>query len=120
MRQPAVSRSSRWASAGFRGRPKRSASKSSSRLAPPLGPRCTATPAGLSRTSVAVEQPRSCFFGRHGDIGYREEPRPQRAGEKDDVLSEDAEKTAKPSLMRRWFGGRGAAPPQPAAPEQAP
>ena len=70
--------------------------------------------------SVAVEQPRSCFFGRHGDIGYREEPRPQRAGDKDDVLSEDAEKTAKPSLMRRWFGGRGAAPPQPAAPEQAP
>src|SRR5262249_60581422 len=37
-RQPEVSRSRRWASAGGRGRPKRSAPKWSSRLSPPFGP----------------------------------------------------------------------------------
>ncbi len=53
---------------------------------------------------------------------------PARIGRrrKDEVLNEDAEKEAKPGLIRRWFGGAGAAAPTeagaPAAPkpEQAP
>src|SRR6266566_2336562 len=52
-RQPEVSLSSRWASTGGRGKPKRSASKDDSRLAPPFGPRCTGSPAGLSITSIS-------------------------------------------------------------------
>src|SRR5271163_2150160 len=51
-RQPAVSRSRRWVSAGACGRPKRSSSKPLSRLGPPPGPGWTATPAGLSMTRI--------------------------------------------------------------------
>src|SRR3954451_110439 len=52
-RTPDVSRSSRCASAGGFGSPKRSSGNQCSRFGPPPGPACTGIPAGLSITSTS-------------------------------------------------------------------
>ena len=55
-RQPEVSRSSRCAASGRRGRPKRRPSRWSVRVSPPFGPGWTGKPAGLSMTSTRASR----------------------------------------------------------------
>src|SRR3984957_11471194 len=75
---------------------------------------------------VAIEEPRSCFFRRHGKKWYGSIGRAGIVRREGFVgLDEDDDKKGKSGLMRRWFGGGDAAtapdlPPPPVVSETEP
>src|SRR5208282_5376258 len=68
---------------------------------------------------VAIKEPRTCFFRRHGDSGIPTRRRPHRGGAAR-VSALDDDKKAKSGLLRRWFGGADAATAPPSEKSPAP